>query len=169
MYLTACTTGFAVSAFGIAPSKPGTLHCASNFADRTSLAGGLHSLGIGNNGGVGGFATNALAGNAVSGFINLFRGQGSMTDVAFGGTRAGAPGAATRLSNGISGVLQDSAAVGANSLINAGGGLTTLTGTASTAGLTGAEYATGVGWIKFGYDAASYAAGLAGCATGIVH
>lgn len=92
-----------------------------------------------------------------------------MTDVAFGGMRAGMPGGTTTFSNGISGVVQDSAVMGLNGLLNAGGEITTLAGTASTAGLTAAEYANGIGWIKFGYDAATYAAGLAGCATGIVH
>ncbi len=77
-----CTTSFAASAFGLAPNKPGVLNCASGFAQRTSLAGGLNKLGIGNSGGAGGFLTHALAGNAVSGFVNLFRGQGSMADVA---------------------------------------------------------------------------------------
>ncbi|TCK75099.1 hypothetical protein [Acidipila rosea] len=157
----------------VAPNNPSVLKCASDFADRTSIAGGLHALGIGNNGGVGGFLTNALGGNAVSGLVNLFTGQGSTADVAFGGTRGGLPGAgegpAGRLSNGIAGVVQDSIAIGANGILNAGGEITTLAGTATTAGLTGAEYATGVGWIKFGYDAASYAAGLAGCAAGLIN
>lgn len=93
-----------------------------------------------------------------------------MTDVAFSGTRLGIPGDGnTNLENGIGGVVQNAVAIGAHSVISAGGELTTLTGTASTVGLTGAEYATGVGAIKFGYDAASYVGGVLGCAAGVVH
>ena len=156
--------------YGLAPSKPSVLNCASGFAQRTSLAGGLNRFGIGSNGGTGGFLTNVLAGNAVSGFVNLFTGKGSMADVAFGGTRGGMPGGATGLNNGISGTLQDSVAVGANAAVNSGAEMTTaLGGTVSTAAFTGAEYATAVGWAKFGYDAATYTGGVLGCAAGIIH
>lgn len=106
----------------------------------------MNKFGIGNNGKTGAFITSALAGNAVSGLVNLFRGQGSMADVAFGGTRGGMPGGATGLNNGISGTLQDSVAVGANAAVNSGAEMTTaLGGTVSTAAFTGAEYATAVG------------------------
>jgi hypothetical protein len=49
----------------IALKKPSVLDCASNFAAKTSIAGGLHSLGIGNNGGLGGFATRDTSRNGV--------------------------------------------------------------------------------------------------------
>ncbi len=149
-------------------SKPSTLDCASGFAQRTSIAGGLNKFGIGNNGGVGGFLTGALAGNAASGIVDLLRSGGSLTDLAFSGTRLGLPGAGTTLGNGISGVVQDTAAAGAHAVISAGGELTTLAGTASTVGLTGAEYATGFGEIKFGYDSIAYAGGLVGCKLGVI-
>jgi hypothetical protein len=31
------------------------------------------------------------------------------------------------------------------------------------------EFATGVGLVKFGYDALSYGAGLLGCKRGVIH
>jgi RHS repeat-associated protein len=151
------------------PNKPSVLDCASGVAQATSIAGGLNSLGIGNNGGVGGFLTNALAGNAASGIVDLFRSGGSLADVAFSGTRLGIPGASNRLGNGISGVVQDATVAGIHSVITTGGELTTLAGTASIVGLTGAEYATGFGEIKFGYDAVTYAGGLVGCKLGVIH
>jgi hypothetical protein len=43
----------------------GPLHlasCAANTASNYSIAGGLHALGIGNNGGIGGFLTTLLEG-----------------------------------------------------------------------------------------------------------
>jgi hypothetical protein len=64
--------------------------------------------------------------------------------------------------------LRLQAFVGAvNSATNAGGSIVTLAGEASTAGLTAAEYASGVGEIKLGYDAITYAGALVGCKLGI--
>ena len=57
---------------------------------------------------------------------------------------------------------------GANSAINAGGSIVTLAGEASTAGLTVAEFASGVGEIKLGYDAATYFGSLIGCGLGVI-
>jgi hypothetical protein len=54
-----------------------------------------------------------------------------------------------------------------NGLINNGATLTDLAGEASTAGLTGAEYASGVGEIKLGYDAVTYFGALIGCKVGV--
>ena len=51
--------------------------------------------------------------------------------------------------------------------LESGGAITTLFGEASTAGLTGAEYASGVGELKFGYDALTYGGAFAGCAFGL--
>jgi hypothetical protein len=78
------------------------------------------------------------------------------------------PGASDRLEKGISGVVQDATAAGFHSVISTGGELTTLTGTASTVGLTAGEYATGVGELKFGYDALTYLGATAGCALNII-
>lgn len=75
----------------------------------------------------------------------------------------GNPIESTTLEKGITGVFQDSIASGVHSVISAGGEITTLSGTASTVGLTGAEYASGVGELKFGYDVLTYFAGLATC------
>ncbi len=152
-----------------APSKGNAFTCGAAAAQKVSISGGLNALGIGTSGGVGGFLTTALAGNVFSGATGLFTGGGSMTDVAFGGTRLGIPGGTTNLENGISGVVQNGVARGAFSAISAGGELTTLTGTASTVGLTAGEYATGVGELKFGYDALTYLGATAGCALNIIH
>jgi hypothetical protein len=64
-----CTTTFAASAFGLAPKK-NIFTCASESANKVSIAGGLQSLGIGNSG-VSGFVTNALGGNTFSGITDL--------------------------------------------------------------------------------------------------
>jgi hypothetical protein len=53
-----------------APNKPGLFTCAAGFANKYSIAGGLNTLGIGNNGGIGGFLTSALGGNAFSGLAS---------------------------------------------------------------------------------------------------
>ena len=81
------------------------------------------------------------------------------------GPRQGIPGGGPR-SQSPSALATGAIAAGVHSVISAGGELTTLTGTVSTVGLTGAEYATGVGDIKFGVDAGIYALGLAKCAAG---
>jgi hypothetical protein len=55
-----------------------------------------------------------------------------------------------------------------NSAINAGESIVTFAGEESTAGLMAAEYVSGVGLIKLGYDAATYFGAVAGCALGII-
>ena len=168
-------TGFAASGFGIAPSKS-VLSCASDFASKYSIAGGLQSLGIGTSG-VGGFITNALGGNSVSGFIDLARSFGSGSagghDVLYemgqglmAGPRQGIPGGSGPWGQSPSGLATGAIAAGVHSVISAGGELTTLEGTFSTVALTGADYAIGVGEIKFAADAGIYALGLAKCAAG---
>jgi hypothetical protein len=49
-----------------------------------------------------------------------------------------------------------------------GGELTTLFGEASTAGLTGAEYASDMGELKLAYDASTYGASFVGCVAGVL-
>lgn len=155
------------------------LSCASNFASKYSIAGGLQSLGIGTSG-AGGFVTNALGGNSVAGVVDLLRSFGSgvagghsvfynMGQGLMAGPRQGIPGGSGPWSQSPSGLATTAIAAGVHSVISAGGELTTLAGTASTVGLTGAEYATGVGWIKLGVDAATYTGGVLGCAAGVVH
>ncbi|MBW4028715.1 MAG: hypothetical protein HIU93_15170 [Acidobacteria bacterium] len=159
-----------------APSKSITT-CAANFADKYSIAGGLHSLGIGNSG-VGGFITNALGGNAFSGATNLISSFGSgsagghsvfynMGQSLMAGPLQGIPGG-----NGPWGASASDLATGAiaggafSAVTGAGQTLQGLNGTASLAstGLDAAEFASGVGLVKFGYDGLSYLAGLAHCA-----
>ncbi len=159
-----------------ASNKPGITTCAANFADKYSIAGGLHSLGIGNSG-VGGFVTNALGGNAFSGATNLISSFGSgaagghsvfynMGESLMAGPLQGIPGG-----RGPWGASASDLATGAI----AGGAFTALTGTGQTlqglngaasfasTGIDAAEFATGVGEAKFAYDFLSYGAGLLAC------
>ena len=59
------------------PAKNGNVFsCASEFAAKYSIAGGLQRFGIGTSG-VGGFITNAMGGNAFSGATDLIQSFGS--------------------------------------------------------------------------------------------
>ena len=72
-YQTSMLGGGGGGGGGAGPPAPRIGHiftCASEFASKYSIAGGLHALGIGKSG-VGGFITNALGGNAISGFTDL--------------------------------------------------------------------------------------------------
>ena len=166
----------------VAPEKGNVFTCASEFASKYSIAGGLQALGIGTSG-VGGFITNALGGNVFSGATDLVSsfatGSGGGHGIAYnmgqglvaGPTQGfGAPFSnsteGTPFAAGPADLATGAILSGVNSAINAGGSLTTLAGEVSTAGLTGAEYATGVGEIKLGVDAGIYALGLAKCAAG---
>lgn len=137
------------------------LACTDNFADKVSIAGGLHKLGIGNGGGVGTLIANALAGNVLSGFIEaaqhhsraqsaaLLAGSGAGLGVLHGGP----------VEEGVGGEVMKYAARAAwSSVTGAGETITTLAGEASLAstGVTAASFATGVGYIKLGYDVASW-------------
>jgi hypothetical protein len=57
-----------------------------------------------------------------------------------------------------------------NAVTGAGQTIQTLNGAASlsSATITGAEFASGVGLVKFGYDVVSYGAGLVGCSLGAI-
>jgi hypothetical protein len=58
-----------------------------------------------------------------------------------------------------------------NIVTGAGETIQTLNGAASLAstGLEAAEFATGVGGVKFAYDAVTYLGAAAGCALNIIH
>ena len=132
----------------------------------TASRGGLNALGIGNNGGVGGFLTSALGGNAFSGLTSAITQGTSVADLAFSGTYMKF-GGTTAVQKGIAGVVTDAAVGGAfSSVTGAGQTIQTINGAASLAstGLSGAEVASGVGLVKLGYDFLSYAAGVATCA-----
>lgn len=140
-------------------------------------------MGIGTSG-VGGFITNAFGGNVFSGATDLIQsfgsgeggghnvfynmGQGIVAGptqgfgAAFGGSIEGTPWASDPADVATGAIL-----TGVNSGLNAGGGIVTLAGEASTAGLTAGEYASRVGEIKLGYDAVTYAGALVGCKVGI--
>ena len=150
-----------------APNKPDLFNCATQFANKYSIAGGLHALGIGNNGGVGGFLTNALGGNAFSGFMDAVTNGMSVADLAFSGTYLGF-GGINPIQKGLTGVVTDAVVGGAwSSVTGAGQTIQTLEGAFSLAstGIDAAEFASGFGLVKLGYDGLSYAAGLFSCAT----
>ncbi|QNI35461.1 RHS repeat-associated core domain-containing protein [Edaphobacter albus] len=161
---------------GIAPSNQNIATCAANFADKYSIAGGLHALGIGNSG-VGGFITNALGGNAFSGATNLISSFGSgaagghsvfynMGQSLMAGPLQGIPGGSGVWGASASDLTTGAIAGGAFSAVTgAGQTLQGLNGAASLAstGIDAAEFASGVGIAKFIYDAASYGVGLVHC------
>jgi hypothetical protein len=164
-----------------APSK-NVFTCASEFASKYSIAGGLQALGIGKSG-VGGFITNALGGNAFSGATDLIQSLGSgsagghsvfynMGQSLMAGPRQGIPGGSGPWGASASDVATGAIAGGAFSAVTgAGQSIQTLNGAASLAsvGIDAAEeFATGVGLVKFGYDALSYGTGLLGCKTGVI-
>jgi hypothetical protein len=164
----------------VAPRKPGLFTCASEAANSVSIAGGLHALGIGKSGGFGGFLTSALGGNTLSGITDTVKdigqnisvgGNGNqvVADIAVGGVSQGLPIGQGSIFKGAGGLAADGIAAGIHAGISAGGELTTLAGTVSTVGLTGAEYAAGVGELKLAYDAITYAGSLLGCAAGVIH
>jgi len=162
--------------------KKNPFQCASDTASKVSLAS---LTGLGDAGGVTGFAANALGGNAFSGLTDLgtslVTGSGGGHSVfynmgqgvaagptqgfgaAFGSSIEGTPWA-----SGPADVATNAILKAVNSGLNSGSELTTLFGEASSAGLTGAEYATGVGELKLGYDAATYGLALAGCGLGLL-
>ena len=171
----------------VAPNN-GLFTCAANTASKFSIAGGLHALGIGNNGGIGGFLTNTFGGNTYSGISNLISTLGSsgstdqqvLTQMGkaylrgpLQGIPAGLVGAGgTPFAVSPVGIARG-AAVGAafNAVTGANESLVTLSGEVglSTVGTTAAEFATGVGEAKFALDTVSYLGSLAACAAGVAH
>jgi len=156
--------------------------CAATFGSNHSIAAGLHALGIGNKGGVGGFLTNTFGGNTLSGITNLvttlssanstdqqvlsqmgkalLRGplQGIPASYVGASGALAAPGITSLVRGGVIGAVFNAA--------NSSGTLTTLAGETSIVANTGAEFASGVGEAKFLFDAGVYALGLATCAAG---
>jgi RHS repeat-associated protein len=164
----------------------GIFTCAANTASKYSIAGGLHALGIGNNGGIGGFFTNTFGGNTYSGISNLIStlGSSSSTDqqvltqmgkAYLRGPLQGIPASlvgasGTPFAASPTGLVRG-AAVGAafNAVTGANESLVTLSGEVglSAVGTTAAEFATGVGEAKFALDTVSYLGSLAACAAGV--
>lgn len=167
---------------GQAPNKGNVFTCASTAASKVSIAGGLQALGIGTSG-VGGFVTNALGGNTFSGitdFLSSFFGSGSagghsvfynMGQSALTGPLQGIPGGSGPWGASATGFATEQIAAGAYKVVTgAGQTIQTLNGAASISSMsmTAGEFASGVGLLKFGYDAASYVAAVAACAAGLV-
>jgi RHS repeat-associated protein len=167
---------------------PNLFSCASEFASEYSLAGAFQRFGIGTSG-VSGFVTNALGGNAFSGLTDLIQSFGSgaagghnvfynmAQGVAAGPTQGfgavfGKSIAGTPLASGPVDVATTAlVAKGFSIATSAGQTIQTLNGVArlGSIGLDAGEFATGVGAVKLAYDAASYGAGLFGCAAGLVN
>lgn len=165
---SACTTGFAASAFGIAPNNTvAVARCAAAFGDKYSLASGVQALGnlvgVNANNGV---VVNGLLGNDVSTLSNL----------AFGSN----PGAAARgvaISNPSD---YNAVSLGVRMLANPLAATTVTLGYTANGAAYGAEVVTptiaqsvlgaSVGSLlssftvgKLALDAATYTAGLFVC------
>lgn len=179
---------------GLDKHKKGVFSCASENAARVSLAGIAQSFGAPKDG-VRGFIVNALGGNAFSGATDLFQsfangeagghnvfyniGQGvaagpslgfSATARLFGQSLEGTPwasGPVDAVTNGIVNQL-GSLVTDSGDTIQTLNDATELGTVLSETGEV-AEFATGFGEIKLGYDASTYFGGLIGCATGILH
>jgi RHS repeat-associated protein len=164
-----------------APSK-NIAACAAKFASAHSIAGGLQALGIGSNGGIGGFLTNTFGGNTFAGLYNLGATltSSSSTDqqvltqmgkAYLRGPLQGIPSSlvgasGTPFAVSPTGIVRG-AAVGAafNAVTGANDSLITLSGEVglSTVGTTAAEFATGVGEAKFALDLLTFAYGVGSC------
>jgi hypothetical protein len=173
----------------VTPPKSGNVFsCASEFASKYSAAGALQRFGIGTSG-IGGFITNALGGNAFSGATDLIQSFGSgeagghnvFYNMAQGVAAGPTQGFGAAFGKSIEGTPLASGPVdvataalvtkGFSIATGAGQTIQTLNGVArlGSLGLDVGEVASGVGLIKFGYDALSYGAGLLGCKTGVIH
>ena len=169
------------------PQNGNVFSCASEFASNYSIAGGLQRFGIGTSG-VGGFITNALGGNAFSGATDLIQSFGSgeagghnvFYNMGQGLAAGPTQGFGAAFGERIKGTPWGSGPVdvatatlvtkGFSIATGAGQTIQTLNGAArlGSLGLDVGEVASGVGLIKFGYDALSYGAGLLGCKTGVI-
>ncbi len=141
-----------------APSKNAFL-CGSEAAGKISLAGGLsHIPGLGS--GVGGFIANAIGGNAFSGATDLIHsfatGEGGGHSVFYNMGEGVVAGPTQGFGAVFGSAIEDTP--WAADLVDVG-----------TTALVGAEYASGVGEVKLGYDALTYVGATAGCALGIIH
>ena len=172
---------------GAANKRPKVFTCASEFGSKVSIAGGLQALGIGKSG-VGGFITNALGGNAFSGATDLVQsiatGEGGGNSVfynmaqgvvagptqgfgsAFGNSIEGTPWASGPADVATTAIVANTQ----NIVTGAGETIQTLNGAVQLGGVLGeaAEWASGFGLVKLGYDALSYGTGLVGCKLGVI-
>jgi hypothetical protein len=171
--------------------------CAADFADKVSLANGLKQIGvndfaadmIGGNAfsGLTGLVNNVATGDQSGHSLGYNAGQVAVAGPTQGfGTIVDAV-AEAQSSNvvmttlfhgdvvaesswtqmGVADVVSNKIFGAAGTALESGGELTTLAGEASTVGLSGAEFASGVGEAKLAYDALTYGAGFAGCAFGL--
>ena len=166
-----------------ANNKKNLFACASEFASKYSIAGGLQALGIGTSG-VGGFITNALGGNAFSGATDLIQsigsgeagghsvfynmGQGIAAGpsqgfgAALGKSAEGTPWASGPVDVATTAILSNAQSI----VTGTGQTIQTLNGAVELGTVLGevGELASGFGEVKLAYDAASYGLGLAVCA-----
>jgi hypothetical protein len=173
--------------------KKGLWTCAAENAEKVSIAGLAQSLGAPTDG-IGGFALDALGGNVFSGATDLVQSLGSGEagghnvfyhlgqGVAAGPTLGFAPGLKPFVGNldetpwtsGPVDALTDALVDKVGSLVTGSGEtIQTLNDTVELGKVlseTGeaAEYASGFGEIKFGYDLVTWLGSLAGCGAGIL-
>lgn len=143
------------------------LACTDKAADKYSIAGGLHALGVANGGGLGTTIVNAALGNPISGLFGGFDRSAAGTTILLSGTYLGFGGEGL-VQEGLAGTAIEAGARGLwSSVTGAGETFTTLfSGEASLASttITAAEAASGVGLGIIGYDALSWAASALVCA-----
>jgi hypothetical protein len=145
----------------VAPNNEGkqnVFQCGAEAAGKISLAGGLsHIPGLGS--GVGGFITNAVGGNAFSGLTDLIS--------SFGSGSGGGHSVFYNMGQGVIAGPTQGFGAAFGSAIEGTPFAADLVDVGTTA-LVGAEYASGIGEVKLGYDFLTYAGGVAGCAAGII-
>jgi RHS repeat-associated protein len=156
-----------------APSKQNLFSCASEFASTYSAAGLLHWVRVPNSG-AGGFIADALGGNAFSGATDLIQslgsGEGGGHSVFYNmgqGVVAGpTQGFGALFGKAVSGTPAEYALP--DIAVSVGHGIMTAEygGLATDVLGEGLEFASGVGEVKLGIDAAVYGIGLAKCAAG---
>jgi hypothetical protein len=196
-YLPMLCSGFGfapATVYAVAPPTPpaskgpdeekrGLFGCASEAASKVSIAGALQRFGIGTSG-AGKFVTEALGGNAFSGATDLVHSLATGDNIAYSLGQGLAAGPAqgfgavfgksiknTPWTSGPVDAATDAIVTKFMSVATGTGNLQTLSDTVELGSVLGeaAEWATGFGEIKLGYDALTYFGGLVGCATGAIH
>ncbi|MGH9413493.1 MAG: RHS repeat-associated core domain-containing protein [Terriglobales bacterium] len=142
------------------------LACTNNLADKASIAGGLHALGVANGGGLGTTIVNAALGNPISGLFGGFDRSAPGATILLSGTYLGFGGGGLA-QEGLAGTAIKAGSGGFWSAVTgAGETVTTLfSGEVSLAstGITVAEAGSGVGTLIIGYDVLSWLGSAAAC------
>ena len=139
--------------------KKNLFQCASEAANKVSLAGLLHHV-PGLKSGIGGFAADAVGSNTFSGATDLIS--------SFGSGEAGGHSVYYNMAQGVAAGPSQGFAPAAQALkgtVLEKGPVDALIEATPFVG----EYATGIGEAKFVYDGATYLGATAGCAMGWIH